>query len=723
MFPIKGRLRLVGSALGISVDKDLIICIDNFYNISTFEKDSKVIHKALQLSKDVEALHHFSKAAAVSHETSKIAAGFAKTFKGVVIATTPEIVPIAQLDWQKLQISKIVFSNDDELLATGGEDGRVLIYSAENYQMILGFPPFPDTISSIAFSDDDSLIFMACFGKKAAIFNVVKNTQVAEIKSDYLIEDAFFYADNTKLFCVTKEGYAFIYNIREDKIVSELLLQGAWLTICRKLPGEEFALLGGKDKQLRIVRLSDNVMVDSVTLEQSGITSICFDENLLYIGYSDGVVEIVDTKEAYDEMLQMLQNNDLKGALGLIQQKNIFLKTAHEYCEKLESQWKEALARAIDLLAKDKIQEASAIVEPFMFDRAKKEEFDYYWEQKESTAKFMDALEAKNYAEAYNLVEKNPYLKDTLAYEQVESLWEKTFDACKRLLLQDPHGNLSKAQDLLRPFAIVKCKKDSAMMLLRNSDKYIQADKEYRSKNFIEYFKLCERFPFLKEVLIYKSALLIGDQIMQRVNACENQNDFQKALEVCKLLAAMAPFKSTAEAKVKIIQLKQEFVAACKERKFADAFKMAESYYELRSMPEYKELYDTFKKQEKIALSFASAGNGKKALDNLSDYLHIDCWKDKVATILKVAYLSEFMLNAPGKEGAQEDISWKETFQYYIERYGKDEELKKVVDEMGLRSELDSIPFDGNAKGYLTTIIADSLLCIGDKPLQQHEES
>ncbi|TLD81233.1 WD40 repeat domain-containing protein [Helicobacter sp. MIT 11-5569] len=722
MFPIKGKIRLVGSALGIGVDKDFVICVDNFYNISKFEKESHVVDSALQLVKDVENLHHFSKAAAVSYNSSKVAIGFAKATKGVVVKTEPEIAPIAQLTWQKLQISKITYSYDDELLATGGEDGRVLVYSADNHQLILSLPPLPDTISAVAFSDDDSLIFSACFGKSATIFNIVKNTQVATLKMDYLIEDAFFYAENTRLFCVTKEGKIFIYDIKEDKIISEILLQGAWLTICHKLPGEEFAIVGGKDKQLRIIRLSDNTLLESITLEQNGITAMRFDENLLYIGYSDGVIEIVDINEAREEMMEFLDKDDLKGALSVIQEKNIFLKTLNEYCTKLESQWKEALAKAIDLLAKDQMQEATAIIEPFMLDKAKKEEFDYYWQQKEFTAKFMDALEAKNYAEAYRLSEQHPYLKDTLAYEEMENLWNKTFEVSKRLLFQDPQGNLAKAQELLRPFTLVKCKKDSAMMLLRNSDKYVQADKEYRAKNFIEYFKMCERFPFLKDVLIYKSALLIGDQIIQRVNALENQNEFVKALEVCKLLASMAPFKNAASSKVKIIQLKQDFAQACKEHKLSEAFKMAEEYYELRSMPEYKILYDTFKKQEKIAFNFAAIGNGKDTLDSLKDYLHIECWVDKIAAILKIAYLAEFAKNAPGKEGAQENISWKETFQYYIERYGKDEELKKVVSEMGLQAELDSIPFDGNPKGYLTTIIADSLLSIDDQPLHQHEE-
>ncbi|TLD87303.1 WD40 repeat domain-containing protein [Helicobacter sp. MIT 05-5294] len=722
MFPVKSSLKLVGSVLGIATDKDSIICMDNFYNISTFSKENKVIDKALQLSKEVEPLHHFSKAVATSHTTSKIAMGFVKATKGVVVTTTPEIAPIAQLTWQKLAISKAAFSHEDDYIATGGEDGRVLVYSADNYQLALSLPPLPDYISSIAFSEDGRLIFAGCFGKSAMIFDVVKNMPIADIKTESLIEDAFFYAGDTLLFCVTKDGQTLIYDVREQKFIKESLFKGVWFTRCRKLPEEEFAIVGAKDKQLRIIDLKDNTLSDSISLEHSGITMMRLEENLLYLGYSDGTIEIADIDEAREEMMELLNNNDLKGALGLIQAKNIFLQTLKEYRTKLETLWKEMLAKAIDLLAKDQLQEATAVVEPFMLDSRKREEFDYYWQQKEAVAKFMDAIEAKNYMEAYKLVDQNAYLKETVAYAKLEETWEKSFEVSKRLLFQDPQGNLVKAQDLLRPFVTVKSKKDAAMMLLRNSDKFVQADKEYKAKNFVEYFKMCDRLPFLKETLIYRSALLIGDQIAQRVNAYENQNDYTKALEICKLLASMSPFKSLADEKARTIQIKLEFAQACKERKLADAFKMAETYFELRSMPEYKKLYDDFKRYEKIAFGFATAGNGKATLDNLKEYLYIEYWRDKIAAILKIAYLSEFMLNAPGKSGAQPDICWRETFQYYIERYGKDEEIKKLSDEIGLRDVLDSIPFDGNPKGYLTTIVADSLLCIDNQPLHQHGE-
>lgn len=199
MFPVKSSLKLVGSVLGVATDKDSIICMDNFYNISTFSKENKVIDKVLQLSKEVEPLHHFSKAVAISYTTSKIAMGFVKATKGVVVTTTPEIAPIAQLTWQKLAISKAAFSHEDDYLATGGEDGRVLLYSADNYQLVLSMPPLPDYISSIAFSQDERLVFAGCFGKSAMIFDVVKNDLVATIKTESLIEDAFFLCRQYKI--------------------------------------------------------------------------------------------------------------------------------------------------------------------------------------------------------------------------------------------------------------------------------------------------------------------------------------------------------------------------------------------------------------------------------------------------------------------------------------------------------------------------------------------
>lgn len=723
MLPIKNHLRLVGSVLSIATNKTHIICIDNFYNISTFFLENKVIDKTLNLSKTAEPLHHFSKAVAVSNRDSKLGVGFAKTPKAIILSATPEIAPIASLDWQKLEVSKVTFSKEDNFVSTGGEDGRVLLYSADSYSFLIGLPPFPDYIASIVFSDADSLLFASCFNGKAVVFDVEKNRTLLDIECESIIEDALFFDNDTKLFCVTKNGYTIVYDLLSKEKISEFQIQGAWLTICQKLPNPNFAVVGGKNKSMYIMNLYANKIIDSITMENLGLTAMFLDSSILYVGHSDGAIDIIDLDSCKEEMLECLSNDDLIGAIKLIREQNIFLQTLEEYITKIETLWKTKLQEAIDLLAVDKINEAQEVVEPFMKDPKKKEEFDYYWQQKASVASFLDAIEANNLPEAYMLVDKYPYLKETIAFSQIDSKWDKSFEVAKRLLAQNAQINLPKAQELLNPFANVKCKKEAVMMLLRNTSKFLQAEEEYKAKHFEEYFKLCDRFPFLQETLIYKSALLIGEQIMQRINALENQGEYQKAHDVCKLLASMIPFKSVANDKLKSLKLKLEFIQAYSENKLSELFAMAESNYELRSLNECRKIYDDFKTKEKLAFSFASKGKGKEVLDTLKEYLYIECWRDKIASILKLAYLSEFMLNAPGKAGAIEGISWKETFQYYIERYSKDEEIKKIAEEMGLIDVLNSIPFEGNREGYLSAIVADSLLSIDDKPLVQHETS
>ncbi len=122
-----------------------------------------------------------------------------------------------------------------------------------------------------------------------------------------------------------------------------------------------------------------------------------------------------------------------------------------------------------------------------------------------------------------------------------------------------------------------------------------------------------------------------------------------------------------------------------------------------------------------MAFEYALKGEGESALNALAEYLNVETFRDKIASLLKVAYLAEFKLNAPSAENETQNINWRESFRHYIDRYGKDEELKQVAENLGLLDVLEGISYEGNPKGYLNTIVAISLLCIDNQPLQSYE--
>lgn len=720
MFPIINNLRLPGSVLKIATSQNLIVCADNFYNICAFKKDDGVVSYNHQISKSVENLHHYAKSVGIAQNSTRVAVGFPKNPKAVILDIQEKVSALATLTWQKLDVTNIVFSPENSYVITGGQDGRVIVYANSNFHLIVSLPPLSDYISCIAICKNENLLFSSCFSGTAVIFSIDKNIEIATFNKETVIESAFFYDNDSKVFCVCQNGEIFSYDLKNKQFLSSHCIKDSWLTVCVPLFNEDFALVGNKENKLYIIRLADCFILDTITMDNMGLVSAFIESNLLYLGWSDGSICVVDTHKSKEEILECINNDDLSGAFKIINEKNIFLKTLKEYVEKIESLWSKTLKEAIDLLAKDKFDEVSAITKPFMSDIRKKEELDYYWQQKETMASFLDAINATKYPDAYKLAEKHDYIRDSIAYANLEEKWEASFAKAKDLLLEGDLENISRAQDTLRPFAVVPCKKDSVMMLVRNADKYAIAEKTFKDKKLIEYFKMTERFPFLRETRIYKTAILAGDQVMQRINFFENERNFSKALEFCKILESIASFRAIAQKKTESIKAKQEFISLCNTRQLSKAFGVAESNHELQSLPECKNLYNEFKQKTKIAYDYAVMGSGKKVLDYLQDYIYIECWRDKIAGILKIAYLAEFINNAPGKENAIPNVSWKETFQYYVERYGKDEELKKIASENNLFDVLDSIPLDGNPKGYLTAIVADSLLSIDHQDLQEH---
>ena len=720
MFPIINNLRLPGSVLEIATNKDSIICADNFYNICAFSKENGTATYNHQISKSVENLHHYAKSVGIASNSTRVGVGFPKNPKAVILDIKDKVTPLATLTWQKLDVINVRFSKENSYIVTGGQDGRVIIYANSNFHMIASLPPLPDYISCIAMCKNENLLFYSCFSGIAVIYSIDRNVEIATFNKGTVIESAFFYDDDSKVFCVCQNGEMFSYDLINQTLLANNFITNAWLTVCKQLVNGDFTIIGDREGKLYIVRLNDCFILDTIKLDTIGLVSAHLEENLLYLGWSDGSIHVIDTQKSKDEILECINKDDLMGAFKIINEKNILLKTLKEYVDKIEEMWKATLKEAIELLAKNKFDEVTAMTKPFMSDIRKKEELDYYWQQKEEMTNFLDAVEAVKYPDAYKLAEKHDYIKDSIAFANLEDKWESCFSRAKELLLDGDLENISRAQDILRPFAVVPCKKDSVMMLVRNADKYAVAEKTFKDKKLIEYFKMTERFPFLRETKIYKTALLAGDQIMQRINLFENEKNFAKALDFCKILEGVSSYRTVAQKKAESIKAKQEFISLCLTRQLSKAFSAAENNHELQSLPECKQLYSEFKQKTKIAHDYAVMGSGKKVLDYLQDYIYIEYWRDKIAGILKIAYLAEFINNAPGKEKAIPNVSWKETFQYYIERYGKDEELKKIAAENNLFDVLDSIPFDGNPKGYLTAIVADSLLSIDHQDLQEH---
>lgn len=706
MLNIVNKIKINGSVLDLKIAKDRVIVVDNIYYLYLLDAHKLQFVKTVTVSKKHEEWHKYTKSFSISSDAYANVPLF-KTSKSVILNCKDGVERVSTITWHKSDLSASSFSEDGEYFASGGEDGKTVIYQKPSFNMLTLLPPKPDYISNITFSNDSKFIAASSFDKSTTVFDLERNQELGEFIVDDIVEKSLFFDNNKKLFFVCKDGKSGIYGVEEGKVLSLGLLHKSWLTFCALSFNENYALCGGKENMLFLVRLSDNKLIQAIKVDHYGVSYIRFYKKRLFVGYVDGIVEIIDCDKFNDELEIALKVNDFTKAKELTK-KNIFLSINNQLIETLDKAWEESLRKIIDLIAKNKIEEALAVATPFLDDPVKNEEFTHYMSQKDYVGEFLEAIEEKNIVGAYELAQKHPEIKKLSAFEELEEYWIKLFNTAKKLLASNPTLNLNKATEILKVFAQIKSKKDQILTLLRNSDKYIAADQALKERNFALYFRLGEQFPFLKETDTYKKTMLVGEQLIERISVFEGKEEFRKAIEFGKVLANMAPFKHLAIERIRFIERKISFLEAFKEKDYVKAYAIVEASSDLKALPQFSDLLDLFKECSHKALDCAFLGDPKGAYSSLEEYHNVTYWKDKIGSIMKIAYLNEIK-NATSNY-QDDDIDWVRTFNFYIDRYGKDDEIERISQEIKKSFVLDSINDKGDVAGYLKHEYVDTIL-------------
>ncbi|MBX7491319.1 hypothetical protein [Helicobacter turcicus] len=714
MLPLRDTFSLTSSILGITADTDKIYVVDNLYNVYVFSRKDKTLEKSTSIQDDKYHLFEFSKAVGFAHKRKCFAIGFSNSNKGAVVGLEQNIEVLEPLTWQKKEITKTIFSPNDSYLATGGEENRIVIYYGDNYNFLLSSSPFSDAVSAIAFSDDEHYALGASFSGELVVVDIPYDKVIANITFESVVEDALFDKDNSKIFCITRDGDTILYDLVENKIINKNQFKDSWLTLCKRIPNTDFALVGSRGNSLYLIRISNNKHIETLKVKHHGITAMHFYQNFLFLGYSDGAIECYDTAFQMESFLQVLELGNMDDITAMFYQDNIFLCTLQTYKEKLDAQWKETLKQAVALLSKNSVQEAIALTEPFMRDIEKKQEFNTCLEQIHYIAEFLDAAEENNYIKTYEIAEKYPFVKNTLAYEKIEQLWQQVFNTCQALLVQDAAINIKKAKKLLGVFNHVESKKEDIKLLLNNANAFLEAEQAYKNKNIVGYFSLCEKFHFLKETDTYKKALYASRNLFKQVNMLERKSNIEQAIKLCEYLNNIPLFKDVTDTKLASLHLKKRFLEAYANNNIKEAFNLADTSIELKNLQEFKKLYDTFLELFNKAFKAATDGKPEVALEVLKDYTSIGSLKTKISTLLKNAYLREFQFNSPKR--VVKNINWYGSFEQYIKRYGADEDIIKVAKDLGLYPILEHVleSKDDNASHCsLIEPMAKSLIVMG----------
>ncbi len=680
--------------------------IDNTFIHYHFDKQTYLAKKKTVIQKDTKG-HEHARVFDISNDNLHVypkkatkSLIFIKNDNGLKIDSNLKLAEAAAI---------VKFSNSSKLLVIGSDNGDIWLYDVSLKKIIYTLNPRADEISSIVFTKDDKLVAIGAYDKKIEVYNTKNWQLVCAFDVDGVIEDMVFSNDNFTLYAVHRDGNIIAFDIENKRTIYDKNLGQSWLSVIQTYKSDNYAIVGARDNSLLIVNLKTGKIVKSISLQNQGLNSAYFSKESLLMAFADGSMLVCDMQKHKDEALVAIKVQDYKKAKKLIDLNTLLY--LDDTIQELHKGGKNVLQKIVTLIELSKVDEAISEAEPFLDCEDFNEKFNAYMSQKSEIAEFISAIESKNFVTAYKLAEEYEYIKELKKYQELEEFWYQCFTEAKNMIAKNPNDSAAKirAKGKLQSFLNVSSKQESIKNLLENSMLFFKADTLVKEKKFIQFFQLCKENKFLEDTKIYNKVISISQLLMSNVSKAVVQKDYKNAILTARRLLSFTPVKDEATKHIKEISVIEKFNTATKEKDLEMIFKLVKENKFLENLLEYRRVMKNFEKINQDAKECAVSGDVEQTFSIIDEYLSIDYLKDDLAFTIKLAYLNsipEVLQNTT--------IDWKKTFINYIELYGKDQELRNIAIENDVLNIYESISHYDNCVGYKSKAFKEEIVALAD---------
>jgi hypothetical protein len=695
------NLKLTGTALAVTLLDDQLILIDSTYVLYKLDKNSFKMLSNKKITTKHKKHHQFHKGYSNEKELQLVTLGGTNNI--VLLDASEGIKKLGLPEWHETPVEVSILSHDKSFFVTGSQNGKVLLFDTKTVKLIDSLPQKPDYISNLCLSNDDSILISNCFNHSTMIYNIHRNELLDEFITDEVVQEVIIYKDEF-LFMVCRDGNAHLYSMQTKEILSTEHYFEEWPSAIALSKDKEHAIIGVRDGSLHIINIKENRALGELKTRNVGISKLGYLEDKFYIAYADGIVQIADALFNSKKFENAMEEKDFNSTSEILEE-NILLQI-DPIMELFNDAWQEEILELLtQQIQEGKLEDAAKLAGPFLFDSAKKKEYDELVNGIGYLKEFNEYVEKKNYKDAYALAVGHPELKSFSAYHNLEVVWDKTFAAVKKLMEANPALNRKKCDALLAPFSEVREKKDRAMNILVHATAYFQAEDMVRNKDFGAYSSLIKRYAFLKETDLYVKVDALGHRLLEKINALINEAKFVEAEKLIKSNEGFSLFRKQLDSALEKIEVRTRFSTACHDHDLMAIYKLIDQHSDLAYLESFIPLEEEFKAACEEALPHAHKGSSEKVISILSFYLHIPYRRSKASTIAKIAYLNEL------KYEDDEAIDWKKSFKNYLDRFGLDSEISSVAKSQHKLDFLKPLG-DGNKIGYLTMEFHPSILYI-----------
>ncbi|MBP6497762.1 MAG: WD40 repeat domain-containing protein, partial [Campylobacteraceae bacterium] len=531
------------SRMSLADDSTLNV-IDNNCTLHKIDLEKLQITKSTSLSNVYEErfFDYYKRPFALGKRRAYLS--FSKQGTEYVIDTKDKLVKISHFSYSKnAEVTKAEFSENDKLLISGNERGKVYIINTQDGSIQTELPRSSDTITAVALSDAFRLGAYASFSKKILVYKFSSQKVVFEKKLDAVVEMISFVDDNT-LLAITRNGKILKINIDRGTIQETLLDENIWPSVITLSHSKKFVYVGTRESVVFALHVKTLSLLFQVKLPYIGITSMVRSPHFFIVGFKTGEVSFFSHREFEEQFILNIKLKKIKEA-SLLFRKNIFLMS-HRDTRYIYDYWLEQKETITNLLSLGEIEQARLLAEPFLFHPKCTLEFSELELLQPDLMSLQRYFRSSSFSAAYELIQVKPMLRKSSIYGKMEALWNKNLQKAQIVLSRDPILNKDAAKDSLSLFAEVEEKKSIIENMLKNARVFMLAESAIKNKNFSLYFKMVSQNTFLEFTPLYKKVLLLGEKLQMQIVTYLEEKDYKQSLSFAGLLSQFTPYRNQA---------------------------------------------------------------------------------------------------------------------------------------------------------------------------------
>ena len=583
------------------------------------------------------------------------------------------------------EVESVGMDPNGRYFVTCGQDGKSFAWVLKTSRLAFSLPPHADFISTVAFDDDGHWIATGSYDRTINVLNTATMKEPIKLRGHSDMIKEILFLSEAKLLSAERGGGLIIWDLSSAKVIKRLPKMRDEVTAMCISPSKQFLFVGTK---LGYVGLYDLHTMEQLSAryikESEEITSLAFldGSSSLAIATAEGNVRIYSLLGDEIKNMEMILERRFKPFYAAIEDNPMLVYSkAYEVAEKI---WSDTLIQGRELLEKNERSSAKELFAPFTGVPKKNTLINQMLSSYEKYEQFQGYIKAGRFPLAYSLAKQYPAFQESELYFKMELAWKKVFAKAQELILL-PNGE-EQAKVLLAPYRGISEKTVMIQQLFEQRQMYEYMKKTIAQHDYVKFFGLVKKYPFLKEFSEYASTMEYGDILYIQSQKAYAKSDYATARKACKILILFPDYAHEAQEMIETIRIKHLFYQAIASNDLSGAFSYLSTYPLLYETPEAQVLERQWNSTVDKAQRFASTGCAQETLEVFESYIGISDKYRAIAVVMAQAYCVQLEQKIQFK-APQASIEYG--IRHYVEVFGMDEGIQSVYDYFKLLYESD----------------------------------